>query len=340
LKYQKIIESARERDDYTSLGVVQQQVLDWYQPVKTAIEKEQANYLKGGKHRKKDMVKYGPHLCTLSAEKLAILVSHETILHCLTCKNPSGATLATTAKRIGVAVEAELNVQRLLQKRAQEKKATAAIDEFGKVLQEFVKEDATILIDEQAAALATAVDDEDDPNHSQYMYAANHLQSFTDEIFKDGTKKRRVRMEYASSRARALLNNADPWNTIDHVKLGCALLEILLNTATTQGASGRREKSFTYHKTWADNKITGWILAHDELFRMVMEDSLTNNNPFSSRHKPMILPPNPWVSPREGGYKWLKVDIMRTNGSKIQSVSMVGFTVTPCSSSSLEITNF
>jgi hypothetical protein len=46
-----------------------------------------------------------------------------------------------------------------------------------------------------------------------------------------------------------------------------------------------------------------------------------SNAPVTSRHKPMVVKPDLWAGPRSGGYKWLKVDIMRTHGSKMQEVS-------------------
>jgi DNA-directed RNA polymerase len=36
----------------------------------------------------------------------------------------------------------------------------------------------------------------------------------------------------------------------------------------------------------------------------------------------MIVPPSDWVGPREGGYRWLQVDLMRTRGSNFQKEAL------------------
>lgn len=119
VKYENIIDSARERKDYASLNIIQKQILHWYPSLKDAIEEEQKAYLTKSSETKMDMNKYGPFLCTLPPQKLAVIVAHECTMNTLQ-KGKNGATLSSVAIMIGNAVEAEVNVQRLLQQKVEE----------------------------------------------------------------------------------------------------------------------------------------------------------------------------------------------------------------------------
>ena len=81
LKIEKIIEDARSRKDFGSLTAVQRQLLRWYQPLRNRIAAEQRDYLRGReqgtkqKHTGQNV--YGPYLCSLQPEKLAVILAHE-----------------------------------------------------------------------------------------------------------------------------------------------------------------------------------------------------------------------------------------------------------------------
>lgn len=332
LKYQSVIDSARERADFSVLSLVQRQVLEWYQPLKQAIEREQSLFM-SGTNKRKGMNSYGPHLCSLPAEKIAVMLAHETILHCLAKndRSESGATLASTARRLGEVVEAEVNVHKILLRRMREQQmGTDDNDDFGEALADFVKDEALNLSDDIASTACIENDveeyeDQEEEDLREWMYSVHHRQLFTQEISKSSNKNSRIRVQYANRRALKLLETEREWTASQQVQLGAALLEILLEEAKIRRSDGKIENAFTYHKAWRDNKLVGWILLHDDIYKMAMEDRFGSTAALSTRHKPMVIPPNPWVSPREGGYKWLQVEIMRTHGSKMQRVSY------PCS---------
>ena len=320
-RFQKILSSARERHDYASMGVVQRQILDWFQPLKDAFQEEQAIFMSGEK-KKKSMNSYGHHLCALSPEKLAIMVSHEAILHCLVHAKVKdcGVSLASMARHIGAVVETEINVQRAIEKRMRENQAALKQDNpFLDALSDYVKGEDSL---EEASSSDDLDDDDDDADLSGWMYTAHHRHLFVEEISRNRTNKRgKERIRYTNRRARAIIESTDEWTVTQHVQLGAALLEILIRVATVPGLHGQPENAFTYHKAWHNNKLVGWVLMQESLLKQIMEDSFLGQSALWTRHSPMIVPPRPWVSPSEGSYKWLKVEVMRTHGSKVQRVS-------------------
>lgn len=329
LKYQNVIDDARERGDYASLSIVQQQILRWYPTLLKAIQAEQEAYMTKSK-TKKDMNRYGPFLCTLQPQKLAVIVAHESIMHSLQ-KGVNGVTLVTLALKIGAAVEAEVNVQRALQKGMQEY-AQRAKKELGE--EELGEEDEEALWNGNVAAQATdseslmetpssdeSNDDDDSVQHfDNWMYGPSHLQRFIEANSLEPSKKTRIRISYANRRARRILNSDDEWRKPEKVKLGTALIEALLENATVVH-NGKEEKAFLYEKRYlAKDKFVGRIYLHDQLYKMVAEDSYESLEANTTRYKPMVLPPRDWVAPDDGGYSWLKTDLMRTHGSKLQKV--------------------
>jgi DNA-directed RNA polymerase len=321
LKYQNIIDSARERKDFASLSVIQKQILHWYPTLKDAIEQEQKAYLTKSSNSKKDMNRYGPFLCTLPPQKLAVIVAHECIMHTLT-RGTNGVTLVSTALRIGNAVEAEVNVQRVLQEQAEEsrRRNKELVDDESHA--DFVNDDSQSLIASLSTDLVPDQESEDPKKTlSDWMYGASHLQRFIDEAHQsDPSKKTRIRISYANRRARRLLKNTEEWRKADKLKVGVALIELLLENVTVD-QSGKPEKAFTYEQVYlSQDKFVGRLYLHDKIYNMAVEDSWANLEASTTRHKPMILPPRDWVAPDDGGYSWLKVDLMRTHGSKLQKV--------------------
>jgi DNA-directed RNA polymerase len=153
------------------------------------------------------------------------------------------------------------------------------------------------------------------------MYGPSHLQQFIDEAHSlDPSKKTRIRIAYAKRRAQWILKSDEEWTKPDKLKLGILLIEVLLENATIR-QMGRREKAFSYEKRYfSKDKCIGKIYLHDALYKTVTEhtfDSLEGN---TTRFKPMVMPPRDWVAPDDGGYSWLKTDLMRTHGSKMQKV--------------------
>jgi hypothetical protein len=336
-KYQKVIDSARDRKDYSSLSMVQRQVLRWFQPLKEEIASRQKNYIvKEGNANAKAAKRYGPYLCALPPEKLAVIVAHEAIMHALLksgADGRGGVPFVSMAARIGEAVEEEVLIHRLLHKRFKEGQLRMREDEDTAIFdQSDTAEDDTAEEAEESFVSDTPDADSTESNAAaeernslaathKWAYAPSHLRNYMEEISQNepNAKKRRV-VSYAIRRARQILEKDEEWSTQDKVQLGAALFQALLEKATVV-QDGKEEMAFTYEKRWFQkNKTRSYVSLNEGLYKMVVSDKLQSFGATTTKHKPMILPPKPWTEFNDGGYLWLKVDLMRFHGCNTQKV--------------------
>ncbi len=236
----------------------------------------------------------------------------------------NGATLMKMALIIGDAIEAEVNVQRLLRQRMERKPGTKTKSETGENHNENHTQSET---PEQAAA--TYELQQSDPFHSlkqskemDWMYGPSHLQRFIDDMNRsDPGRKGKVRLARANRRAMQLLESTDPWSTADKVILGAVLIQMLLEKAKVSFVGKPTVSAFTYEKNWvSDKKLVGHINLNEDFFKLIVEDKFTSLDAYTTRHKPMVVPPKEWVGPNEGGYSVLQTEFMRAHGCQIQKV--------------------
>jgi DNA-directed RNA polymerase len=338
-KYEDVVQNARDREDYASLSIVQRHMLQWYGPLRERIVEEQEAYY-GKKTKTRTANKYGPLLCLLQPEKLAILTMHEATMFSLK-KGGSSATLCQIAMKISDAVEAEFNVQRLLKTRMDQGKISMSklvandndenteIEGSNSVVDISNDERSTKSLDDEEAK-ETEKKKKDVGN--DWMYGPSHLQRFMDELNRaDPGRKGKVRLQRANRRARRLLDSSESWSSSDKITLGVVLMKLLMETATVDlnGKNKRNrnngndvdygEPAFVHEKIWMnDNNLVGCIKINEDFYRMVVEDKFSSLDAFTTRHKPMVLPPRDWTSPNDGGYMVLDTDFMRTKGCQIQ----------------------
>ncbi len=332
-KYESLLQSARDREDYTSLSLVQKHLLEWYNPLRQRIIQEQESYFSTEK-RKTSANKYGPYLCTLQPEKLALLTCHEATMFALK-KGGDSATLVTMALKISDAIEAEVNVQRLLKKRmdeqrgaVKEQKGNDSISDDGSAGEDVA---AASAMQNSSTANSNSSDESTEKEmkeiKSKWMYGPSHLQRFADELNRsDPSRKGKIRIQRANRRAMQLLESAEPWPTSEKVMLGVVLIHMLVDTAKInfRGSDyngGAGVPAFVYEKRWlSDQQTVGFVAMNEDFYKMVVEDKFTSLDAYTSRHKPMVIPPNDWVSWDEGGYSVLNTSFMRTKGCQIQKV--------------------
>lgn len=340
-KYQRLTEQTRSRKDFASLSTLQRLVLNWYQPIRDEISSVQNDYLMrrvkiGGKKKKKEphkphaspepgIQRYGPKLNAVEAEKLAVLVTHEIITTCLgkaseTNNRHGGQPVVGLALQLGRAVEQEVLLQRILKKTMDQERADKSQREAAKT-------------NPQVAALAAetlmkSVQESAD-GMQPWSYAESRLTSYLQDISFDGkkvTSKNRRNIAYAVRQARRALA-AEDWETSDLVQIGSILLKIVLEHATIRLPDGTVQPAFRMEKKWAFYspkkkkrrfKSTNYIMVHDALFKLAVSDEFESIAATTTRHKPMVVPPQPWTSPAQGGYLWLKTDLIRFHGSQMQ----------------------
>jgi len=320
LKYERTIQDARQRKDFASMSSVQRQVLNWYETLKDRIETEQLNYLSADKKTRKDMHSYGPYLCALQSEKIAVICSHQAMLAILS-SGSNRIPVVTIALKIGTAIEAEVNVQRLLRQR---------MDASQRPEKDPKDEDKKESVDEHT----DSVDIESKTDHGlselkdtpmglskRWSYGASHLQQFIDESSRNevGNKKTRIRIDRANQRALRLLNSSEEWPKTHKIKLGCTLVKFLLDDAKVRGEGNKQEDAFVYEKERkGHNKFMGVVGLNDQLYKLIMEDDVDVFSSMATHNRPMVIPPRDWTDPNDGGYCAVKVELMRTNGCRSQ----------------------
>jgi hypothetical protein len=300
-RYQNIVQKARDRKAYDSLSLMQRHIVQWFEDIRDAVEIRQKEYLsnKGqGTARKA----YGPFLCSLAPEKMSVIVAHEAMTQALLQSGKTGregVPLIKMAYAIGSAVETEVISQRRMKERFHDTRETTEKDDD----------------DENAEAKST----EKGTAADRWKFSASHLKLFIAELQridpKMGKSKRSI--TYAMHRAKQAMNS-EGWMKEDVIHLGAALLSILIENAKLNN-NGKEEPAFRVEKRWTPKKkTTSYIILNENLHRMFTEDELMSWAAMTTRHTPMIVPPTEWTGPREGGYRWLEADLMRTHGSQVQ----------------------
>eukprot|EP00743_Colponemidia_sp_Colp-15_P004738 GILK01005103.1.p1 GENE.GILK01005103.1~~GILK01005103.1.p1 ORF type:complete len:1028 (-),score=159.11 GILK01005103.1:222-3236(-) len=112
---------------------------------------------------------------------------------------------------------------------------------------------------------------------------------------------------------REVLNRKD-WPTHTLMKVGSALLQQLIDTATLE-ENGHLVPAFEHTYTFRGLKRIGLIACHPRVSRILE----TNGGFGAPRHLPMLVRPRPWTSFDEGGYLKVRSHIMRTRNSRLQS---------------------
>ena len=320
-RYQNLIKKARDRKAFESMSLIQRLVIKWYQDLRDSIEVEQKEFLtnQGSRPAKK---RYGPFLCSLHPEKLAVILSHEAITQCLLYSGRNGQVgipLTKLATAIGTAVETEVVSQRRIKERFHD--TTKTTSENG---------------DESNADDKPSEDDENESTASEekkplaidrWKFSASHLKLFMEELQRidPNLGRNRRAINYAMRRAKQAMNSEDSWSTADIVHVGAALLSFLVENAKVYH-DGKEEPAFRVDKRWSGStKSTSFIVLNDNLHKLFVEDDFFSWAATTTRYTPMIVPPSDWVGPKEGGYRWLNAELMRTHGSNFQKEALEHF---------------
>jgi DNA-directed RNA polymerase len=112
IRYQNLVEKARDRKGFDSMSLMHQGLRD-------DIETRQKEYISNQDTRRAKK-RYGPFLCSLHPDKLAVILSHEAITQSLLFSGKNGrdgVPLIKMATAIGAAVETEVVSQRRIKER-------------------------------------------------------------------------------------------------------------------------------------------------------------------------------------------------------------------------------
>lgn len=325
------IQSARERNDYASLGNVKRHLLEWYTPLKEAIEAEQLSYLKrDGKREGRN--NYGPFLLTLKADKMAVILAHEGIGAILregggyygfdssfSNKRGGGMKLIRLAARVADAIEAEVSLERVLAKIAKDRlEKKKVVSNSNSITPEKVMEEKADMPIPDASKAIKKIGN---------PYSESALDSFLPDLSK---KSKSRRLQQIIAKARNILDNDYEWPNNLKIQLGCALIQILVeHSKLITNDEFRGQPALKHEVVVRKGKgLQGFVSVHRRLFEMAVEENPGSINPFTTRYQPMIVPPDNYESPKKGGYKALEVGVMRLAGSEEQRVSFYQHFVT------------
>mmetsp|Transcript_21755 Transcript_21755/g.47275 ORF Transcript_21755/g.47275 Transcript_21755/m.47275 type:complete len:1265 (+) Transcript_21755:177-3971(+) len=316
----------------------------------------------------KDRRVYGPLLCLLPARKIAVLLSHTALSLAMTHKGEE-SKVVSLAMYIANALEMEVNVSRALRVRANERRL-----ELKCSMKEMGGDDSNLsdaggiqgetLGDE----IETPGNEGATDNHSEgfaidsWIYTATHLQRFMDELSTKNSRDQKslkgqgnVRPTLVRKRCKEILlaegfvsdwtseseankkmsmNNFAEWDPVKKVKLGAALIRMLLDqTAFSKplkdGGHAPPEPAFRYLRKGAKGgKNPGYIEIHPDLMNIAVEEEFSSSSTFippsmsNTRVQPMVVPPKEWTGVNNGGYEIIKVPFMRTRHCKTQKDSI------------------
>jgi DNA-directed RNA polymerase len=336
IRYQKVIENARNRKDYGSLSMVQNQILEWFQPLHDSIEKRQHAFILRRDSGIPSAQKFGPLICTLPPAKLAVITAHEALMSCVLHRSRHSndrLTLTRLACTIGQAVEDEVLVHRFLHQRfKQAQKDTLGRKQMAALLSisdldtsndteqnNNNPEHKTQKKEEEEDPAATLNSSTDNNNALEWDYVASHLKSFLDEITRyNPTAKKRRTCAYAVERAKQALEGDNQWSELEKIQLGAALIHSLLEVSKVK-CYNNEEPAFSIEKKWIEaGKIMTFVTMSDYLTNMILSDKMESLSATTTRHKPMVVPPLPWTASNRGGYRVLNVDLVRYHGCRTQ----------------------
>ncbi|KHN17513.1 DNA-directed RNA polymerase 3B, chloroplastic-like isoform X1 [Glycine soja] len=125
-EYRELEREMREKNLTPNLPHVKALFLGWFDPLKEAIEAEQKS-----KRSKKHKAAFAPHIDSLPAAKLAVIVMHKVMgLVTQEYRRAGCVLLVDAAVQIGMAVEQEVRIHKFLEKtRSHQSKKTEAGDE-------------------------------------------------------------------------------------------------------------------------------------------------------------------------------------------------------------------
>ena len=329
LKHQQLVDKARDRKAFDAMSLMQRHVIKWFEDLRQAIDARQKEYLSRTDKRRAHK-RYGPFLCSLHPEKMAVIASQEAIVQSLSHSGKSGldgVPLVKIASAIGSAVEMEVVSQRRMKER------------FHKSIISLSSSSSSTSTGEDSEDNIDTLDSTDDDDRSlsdvssadmkvdlldKWKFSASHLKLFMDDLERTGMGRNRRGVQYAMRKAKQAMNSGEAWTQDDIVHVGAALLSILVDHTKVR-ENGKDEPAFRVEKKWLPgnkSKSQSFIIMHDRLRKAFLEDEYLSWAANTTRHTPMIVPPTDWSGPNEGGYKWLITDLMRTHGSSVQKEAL------------------
>ncbi|XP_057996187.1 DNA-directed RNA polymerase 1B, mitochondrial isoform X2 [Hevea brasiliensis] len=291
-EYQELLMDMCEHKLAPNLPYVKSLFLGWFEPLRDAIAAEQELCKqKSGKLS----LGHGQYFEALPADMMAVITMHKMMGLLMTSNGGNGSIrVVQAACAVGEAIEHEARIHRLLE-RTKKKKST--------------KEKVP--------------DGESDPVITEEEKLAKEQEKLRKKVTKL-MKKQKVQQ------LRGLVKDHDdslPWGQEAHVKVGCRLIQLLIETAYIQPPIDqlgdglpdiRPAFMHTLKNVVKDTQKTSrryGVIECDPLVRRGLEKSARH---MVIPYMPMLVPPLNWTGYDKGAYLFLPSYFMRTHGAKQQ----------------------
>ena len=329
VRHQNLLKKARDRKAFDSMSAMQRHVVQWFTGLRDTIEIRQKEFL-SNQDKRRASNRYGPLLCSLHPDKMAVLLSQEAIIQALLFSGKDGKhgiSVVKLSKAIGSAVETEVVSQRRMKERFQKPNSPSKLsdDDDEDVSGEDNDNDNSNNIENQQDGIKSLeeADKEAEFSMDRWSFGASHVKLFFDDFQRLGMGKNKKTLRFAMKRAKQATNSSDTWTSDDLTHLGAALLSILTEHAMVN-ENGREHPAFQIEKVWTSKgeKSQSFVKIHQGIYRLFVEDDYFSWAAITSRHMPMIVPPSNWTGPHTGGYRWLESNMMRTHRSNVQKEAL------------------
>ncbi|XVF43309.1 hypothetical protein PTKIN_Ptkin02bG0030000 [Pterospermum kingtungense] len=286
-EYQELLADMCEQKLAPNLPYIKSLFLGWFEPLRDSIAAEQ-ELCKGN-----FKISHAPYFNELSADMMAVVTMHKLMGLLMTSGGTGGIRVVQGACQIGEAIEHEARIQRFLDKT--KKKNT---------------------IDKKLDAESEPVTDEQE------------------KVAKDQEKLRRKVSQLMKKQkvyqVREIVKGHDaskPWGQEAHVKVGCRLIQLLMEKAYIQppadqlgdGPPDIRPAFVHALKTVTKEGNKGsrryGVIECDPLVRKGLEKTARH---MVIPYMPMLVPPQNWTGYDRGAYLFLPSYVMRTHGAKQQ----------------------
>ncbi|PGH07026.1 DNA-directed RNA polymerase, mitochondrial [Blastomyces parvus] len=149
-----------------------------------------------------------------------------------------------------------------------------------------------------------------------------------DKVVHKGTRKAEVQWKRMIKRFEESQKPVD-WSPVVQAKIGACLVSMLLSTATVTVPTKDPTTNWTKHTDQAAFRRVyqlergfrvGYVHANDHIVEKLRREPLGE---LLAKHLPMVCPPRPWTSARDGGFLEYPSTVMRVKGGDISQLSYV-----------------
>ncbi|XP_021815123.1 DNA-directed RNA polymerase 1, mitochondrial-like [Prunus avium] len=296
-EYQELLADMCEQKLAPNLPYIKSLFLGWFEPLRDAIAADQDSCKQTGSRQS-----HAPYFDHLPADKMAVITMHKLMGLLMTNNGGIGSVrVVQAACAIGEAIEHEVRIHRFLEKTKKKKNTT----------------------DKKAEADSVPVTIEQEKLADEQEKLANEQERLRKKVNK---LIKRQKMQ----QVRGIVKEQEdlkPWGQEAHVKVGCRLIQLLMDTAYIQppvdqigdGPPDIRPAFVHNLKTITkDAQKTSrryGVIECDPLVRKGMEKTARH---MVMPYMPMLVPPINWTGYDRGAYLFLPSYVMRTHGAKQQ----------------------